>query len=137
MPDSIDPRSSSRFGGGLGQYPEDYAPDWAAGGVLDVKGLGNYRFASSEERRAAILLQYRGLQALIRFHNGPTFAIPAKSLREMDIKPQTRIIIIIKRLGKKIQDIRVESYPEARPARPKGATPKIMLRAGRRLITRR
>lgn len=101
-----------------------------------MKGLGNYRFASSEERRPAILLRYRGLQALVRFHNGPTFAIPATALREMNIEPQARFIIIVKRLGKKIQGIRVEPYPEARPARPRGATPKIMLRIGRRLITR-
>jgi hypothetical protein len=101
-----------------------------------VKGLGNYRF-SSEERRAAILLQYRGSKALVRFHNGPTFAIPAEPLKRMNIEPQARFLIIVKRLGKTIQDIRVELPPKARPARPKGLTPKIMFRSGRRLITRR
>lgn len=104
-----------------------------------VKGLGNYRFAREvrEERRPVMLLQYKGAQALVRFHNGSTFSIPAKPLRALGIEPSTRFLLIVTRLGKTVQDIRVEPFAEARPARPKRATPKFMIRTGRRLITRR
>jgi hypothetical protein len=101
-----------------------------------VKGLGNYRFPT-EERRPAMLLRYRGSQALVRFHNGSTFAIPAKPLRKLEIEPETRFLLIVTRVGKAIQDIRVERFAAPRPARQKSVTPKIMLKSGRRLITRR
>lgn len=84
-----------------------------------------------------MLLSYKGSRALVRFHNGATFAIPSKPLKKLGIEPQTRFLLIVKRLGKKVQDIRVERFTEARPPRAKSMTPKIMLKEGRRLITRR
>lgn len=102
-----------------------------------MKGLGNYRFPPNEERKPAVLLSYKGSRALVRFHNGTTFAIPAAPLKKLGVKTDDRFLLIVQRVGKKVTDIRVEHAPEARPARPKGVTPKIMLKAGRRLITRR
>jgi hypothetical protein len=84
-----------------------------------------------------MLLKYKGSQALVRFHNGSTFSIPAKPLKAIGVEPETKFLLIVTRLGKEVQGIRVERFAEARPPRPKGATPKIMLRAGRRLITRK
>jgi hypothetical protein len=102
-----------------------------------MKGLGNYRFQRQEERKPVTLLSYRGAQALVRLHNGSTFAIPAKPLKALNIEPQTRFLLIIVRCGKRVEDIRVERFIEARPARAKAVTPKILMKDGRRLITRR
>ena len=102
-----------------------------------MKGLGNYRFPPNEERKPAVMLSYKGSRAIVRFHNGATFAIPAAPLKKLGVSPGDRFLLIVHRVGKRVKDIRVERIPEARPARPKGVTPKIMFKAGRRLITRR
>jgi hypothetical protein len=90
-----------------------------------------------DERRPAKLARYRGARALVSFHNGTTFTIPSKQLRELKVAPGQRFFLIITWVGREVSDIRAELPHPARPITPRGATPKIMVRSGRRLQTRK
>jgi hypothetical protein len=107
-----------------------------------VKGLGNYRFqrgaaAPNIERRPGILLMYRGAKALVRFHDGGTYAIPAAPLKKIGIAPKQRFRMLVIRDRGKVLDVRVEPLPEARPSRPEQSMPKVQMRNGRKLTTRK
>ena len=110
---------------------------------LTVKGLGNYRFHKKRsaqpnvERRPALLLAYRGQQALVRFHDGVAYSLPAAPLKKIGVEPQQRFRLIVVRLRGKVQEVRVEPMAAARPARPAQGMPKVVLRDGRKLTTRK
>lgn len=105
-----------------------------------MKGLGNYRFhrgAPNIERTPAVLLSYRGHRAVVRFHDGTTYAIPAAPLKKIGVTPTQRFRLITVREGGEVRDVRVERMPEARPARQRATTPKVQVREGRKLTTRK
>jgi len=102
-----------------------------------VKALGNYRFATRHERRPGTLVGYRGQRAMVRFHNGDTFAIPSEPLKAIGVASGELFMLVIIRRGKKIVDIRVEQFADPRPARQKAMTPKIMAKTNGRMITRK
>jgi len=102
-----------------------------------VKGLGNYSFGSTVERKPGELVMYRGKQAAVRFHGGLTYAVPAQPLRNIGVKPGDRFTMVVVRRGKKVVEIRVEPMAQARPARPRHATPKVYRRDGRKVVTRK
>lgn len=80
---------------------------------------------------------YRGDKAVVRFHNGTTYALPAEPLRKVGIQPQGRFVLLVTRVGGDVSDISVEPPPKARPPMPRRPTPKVMVKDGRKLITRR
>ncbi len=80
---------------------------------------------------------YRGQQAVVRFHNGATYALPAKAFRKLNVVEGERFVFLVSRVADKVVEVRVERAPEARPSIEKGDDPKIMLRAGRRVVTRK
>jgi hypothetical protein len=102
-----------------------------------VKGLGNYRFPPQVERRLGTLVQYRGGKAVVRFHNGMTYALPAEPLKKVGVEADGKFVIIITRVGGDVAEIRVEQPSEARPALPRRLTPKVVVKTGRKLITRK
>jgi hypothetical protein len=102
-----------------------------------MKGLGNYRFRPQVERKVGVLLRYRGQKATVQFHGGLTYMVPAAPLRKIGVEENGRFVMLVSRLGKDVVDIRVEKAPEARPPMTKGQVPKILKRAGRRVITRK
>lgn len=108
-----------------------------------MKGLGNYRFQSkrtpepNRERRGAVLLSYRGPKAVVRFRDGNAYSIPSAPLKKIGVEPGHRFWLIVLRLRGQVQDVRVEPMVAARPARPKRPTPKVVLRDGKKLTTRR
>jgi hypothetical protein len=107
-----------------------------------VKGLGNYRFQRSVpepriERRPAILMMYRGQVAVVRFHDGQTYSIPAAPLKKIGVEPTQRFRLLIIRLGGQVQDVRVEPLVQPRPARAMQTMPKVQVRDGRKMTTRK
>lgn len=102
-----------------------------------MRGYGNYRFAPQVERKPARLILYRGPRAVVRFHDGLTHAIPAKPLRKLDIQPEQLFMLIITRVAGDVRDVRVEPIADARPAQHAATTPKVVVRQGRKLITRK
>lgn len=102
-----------------------------------MKGFGNYRFAPQVERKPATLLVYRGSKAVVRFHDGTTYAIPSQPLRKISVKPEERFVMMITRVAGKVQEVRVEPLAEARPARIMRAMPKVVVKDGKKLITRK
>ena len=101
-----------------------------------MKGLGNYRFGHSVERKPGVLMMYRGGKAVVRFHNGSTYALPAESMKKLGLEPDMRFILVVVRDGKSVIEVRVE-LTEARPARPRQTTPRVYHRDGQKLITRK
>lgn len=102
-----------------------------------MKGLGNYSFGSTVERKPGVLLLFRGKQAVVRFHNGVTYAMPAKGFREIGIGVNERFILVIVRRGKTVVEVRAERVPDPRPPRPRQATPRVYRRTGRKVVTRK
>lgn len=106
-----------------------------------MKGLGNYRFQDQNrttvERRPGQLLLYRGRRAVVRFGDGGTYSVPADGLKREHIEPKQRFVMVITRAGKKIQGIRYEPLAPPMPNPKKQVLPKVMVRDGKKLTTRR
>lgn len=111
-----------------------------------MKGLGNYRFQRrpkkgtpkpNVERRPGLLLEYRGRKAIARFHNGQSYGLPAEPLQKIGVKPGQRFRLIIVRVAGEVQEVRVEPLAPPRPPRPKQSMPKVVVRDGRKLTTRK
>lgn len=102
-----------------------------------MRWLGSYRSAKFDvERKPGQLIDYRGDRAMVRFHDGQTFAVPARPLKGINIRPQERFMFIVKRLNGEIVDVRAERMAAPRPPQRKRGTPKIMVKEGKKLITR-
>lgn len=102
-----------------------------------MKWLGSYRSTRVDvERKPGELVDYRGNRAMVRFHDGQTYAVPAQPLKGLQLQPQERFALLIHRVGGEIVDVRAERLAERRPARPKRGTPKIMVKKGGKLVTR-
>ncbi len=109
-----------------------------------MKGLGNYRFHRRKrkaqpnvERRPAVLLEYRGQKAVVRFHDGSTYGIPAAPLKKIGVQPKQRFFLIVVRLSGNVQEVRVEAMAPPRPSRARQAMPKVVVRDGKKLTTRK
>ena len=102
-----------------------------------MKGLGNYRHQRQVERKPGVLMLYRGNRAVVRFHNGDTFALPAEPLRKANIEPQGHFIMVVVRSGKKVVEVRVEPPPPPRTRLHRTSPTKFMVRAGRKVVTRK
>lgn len=103
-----------------------------------MSGLGNYRQTKDQvERKPGRLLSLKGAKAIVRFHDGMTYGLPAAPFRRLGIAQEGHFTLVIRRAGKTIVEIRVEPLARARPSRPRQATPKVYLRNGRRLATRK
>ena len=113
-----------------------------------MKGLGNYRFHRRKrkpqpsvpriERRPAVLLEYRGSKgAVVRFHDGQTYGMPAEPLKKIGVQPRQRFFLVVTRLNGVVQEVRVEAVTPPRPARARQAMPKVVVRDGKKLTTRK
>lgn len=83
------------------------------------------------------MLSYRGPKAIVRFHDGNTYSIPAKPLKDIGVQEGQRFRLIIARVAGAVQDVRVERLAAPRPARVVQAMPKVQVRDGRKLTTRK
>jgi hypothetical protein len=104
-----------------------------------LRGLGNYSTPAQQrvERRPAVVVKYQAQRAHIRFHDGMTYAMPAAPLLQIGIPEGGSFVIVTTWSGKVPVDSRVEPHAEARPAAERrSGTPKIVVRDGRKMITR-
>lgn len=93
--------------------------------------------AEQVERKPGTLLSFKGSKAIVRFHDGMTYGLPAVPFKRLSIAEGARFVLVVRRVGRAIIEVRVERPAEARPARPRQATPKVYLREGRKLATRK
>lgn len=103
-----------------------------------IRGLGNYSTPQQRiERRPAMVVKYQGQRAHIRFHDGTTYAMPSAPLTQIGIPEGGMFVLVTTWTGKVPVDSRVEAPHETRPpVDRRGGTPKIVVRDGRRMITR-
>lgn len=104
-----------------------------------LRGLGNYSQAQAQrvERRPAMIVKYQGQRAHIRFHDGTTYGMPASPLQAIGIPEGGTFVLVTTWLGKTPVGVSVERPADARP--PSGRrslTPKVIVRDGRKMITR-
>lgn len=104
-----------------------------------IRGLGNYSTTPTPrmERRLATVIRYQGQRAHIRFHDGQAYGMPAAPLMQISIPEGGRFVIVTRWVGKTPVESHVEPAPEARPPSDRrNMTPKVVMRDGRKMITR-
>jgi hypothetical protein len=106
-----------------------------------LRGLGNYstqpRAQPRVERRPAIVVKYQGQRAHVRFHDGTTYGMPAAPLAQIGVPEGGMFIIVTTWVGKTPIESRVEPQSDPRGAADRrSGTPKIIVRDGRKMITR-
>lgn len=104
-----------------------------------LRGLGSYtqQQQSRTDRRPAVVVKYQGQRAHIRLHDGTTYAMASEPLLAIGVPEGGSFLIVTSWLGKTPTNVIVERHHEARPSlgrRP--TTPKIVVRSGRKMITR-
>lgn len=104
-----------------------------------MKGIGNYSSVSGPqtERQAGTLVAYQGPRATITLMSGMTYSAPAEPFRKAGIEAHGRFIMATKRVGKVVIEVRVSKPPEARPPTERRQTPKVYVKDGARIATRR
>lgn len=102
-----------------------------------MKGIGNYRFATQVERRHGELIAYRGSKATVRLRDGRVYSMPAEPLRKLAIAENEPLVIVVTWQGRDVHDVRVEKPPPVRPARVRQPLPKVVMRDGKRMTTRK
>lgn len=106
-----------------------------------MKGIGNYRKLAppplTTERRLAQLAVFHGPRASIRFIDGTTRTMPSEPLRKLGLAPGGMFMLVSEYRGREIMSVRVELQAAARGTAPPRAQPKVMVRDGLKLTTRR
>jgi hypothetical protein len=104
-----------------------------------LRALGNYSTTPAQriERRLAMVIRYQGQRAHIRLHDGKAYGMPSAPLMQVGIPEGGRFVIVTTWVGKTPIESRVEAAPEARPPSDRRSmTPKVVVRDGRKMITR-
>jgi hypothetical protein len=102
-----------------------------------VKRLGSYSSPPRIERRPAAVVVYQGNRAHIRFHDGQTYAMPSEPLKKIGVSEGDTFFVVTTWAGKVPLESRVELLAEPRARLEKRATPKVMVRDGAKLSTRK
>jgi len=102
------------------------------------QGIGNYSEGAPRiERKPATVVSYQGPRALIRFFDGMAYAMPSAPLQQLGLSEGTRFMLIVVWQGRRPIDVHVEPIAPGRPALDRRGTPKVYVRNGQRLATRR
>lgn len=104
-----------------------------------MKGIGNYTSvpAPQVERQAGTLVAYQGPRATVTLMSGMTYSVPAGPFRAAQIAQGDRFIMETTRVASRVMDVRVMKPHAARPALDRRQTPKVYVRDGTRVATRR
>lgn len=103
-----------------------------------VKHVGNYSEGTPRvERKPATVVSYQGPRALIRFFDGLAYAMPSAPLRQLNLVEGTRFMMVIVWHGRRPASVRVEPIAPGRPALDRHGTPKVYIRVGQKMATRR
>lgn len=102
------------------------------------QAIGNYSAGSPQiERKPATVVSYQGPRALIRFFDGMSYAMASAPLRQLGVAEGTRFMLVIVWQGRRPIDVHVENIAPGRPALDRRGTPKVYVRTGQKLATRR
>lgn len=102
-----------------------------------MKRLGNYSNPPRVERRPAVVVIYQGNRAHIRFHDGQTYGMPSEPLRKAGIAEGGTFFVVTTWVGKVPVESRVEPPSAPRGRAEKRTTPKVMVKDGAKLVTRK
>jgi hypothetical protein len=100
-------------------------------------GLGSYSVGRQIERKPGALVAYQGNRAIVRFHNGDTFALPSAPLQKAAIQPGGYFVMVVVRSGKQVVQVSVEPPPPPRLQLRPTAPTKVMVKTGRKVVTRK
>lgn len=90
------------------------------------------------ERRPGVLLALHGARAAVRWLDGSTYAIPGKPFHDIAMAPGSRFVMVTKRRhGGAVVDIVVERVADPRGVTGRNPTPKMYVRDGRVVRTRK
>ena len=99
--------------------------------------LGNYSDGAPRvERRPAVVVEFQGPRAVVRFDDGTSYGIPAQPFRAAGAAEGQRVFLVITWKGKTASDVRVELPAAARPAAPSRAQARVYVKTGERFVTR-
>ena len=99
-----------------------------------MKGIGNYR---STERRVGTLLTVQADRASIRFLDGQTFAMPVAPFVRANVRPGERFSLVTTYEGKRVVDVKVERSEARLGSVLSAPLPKVQMRDGVKVVTRR
>lgn len=81
---------------------------------------------------------FKGNRAMVQFPGTLAFSMPSDDFRRLGIVEGQHFVLIVRRLrGAVLERPRIEAHAPARPMIDRKATPKVMVRDGRKLATRR
>lgn len=107
-----------------------------------MKGLGNYRrlptaVPPTQERRLGMVVGYQGPRVTVRFVDGQTYSMPADPFRKLVLAENERFVMVTVYVGRQVRDVRIERAPDARPMIAGRPLPKVYMRDGLKVATRR
>lgn len=101
-------------------------------------GIGNYSEGIPRaERKPATVVSFQGPRAWIRFHDGMTYAMAAEPLRQLSLAEGARFMLVVLWQGRRPVSVHVEPIAPGRPGLERRGTPKVYVRDGQKLATRR
>lgn len=84
-----------------------------------------------------MVVAFQADRAHIRFHDGQTYAMPADPLRKAGIALGKSFFLVTTWAGKVAVESHIEPVAEPRPQLASKPMPKVQLRDGQKLTTRR
>lgn len=103
-----------------------------------MKGIGNYsQLAQQVERQTGTLVASQGPRSTITLMGGMTYSVPTEPFRKADVKPGERFVMLTTRVNGRVVSCVVSKPPAARPPLDRRQTPKVYVREGERVVTRR
>jgi len=106
-------------------------------------GIGNYRRLPqpqqqklTQERRTGMVLSARGDRVSVRWLDGQLHAFPLAPFRTLGIVPGDPFVMVTVFQGRNVVDVRIERTG-SRPAVVERPLPKVVMRDGVKLTTRR
>lgn len=91
---------------------------------------------ASIERRVGVVLSVQGPRANVQFLDGTIMAMPSAALQPAALKHGDRFVLVTTYRGRKPVDVKMERS-DARPALGTKPMPKVMVREGLKMSTRR
>lgn len=105
-----------------------------------MKGLGNYRelpAAPQIERQHGTVVAYQGPRATVAIRGGQVYSMMSEPLRKAGVVEGGPFVMSTTRVAGRIVEVKVQAPTEARPPMPRRGTPKVYLKDGQRMSTRK
>ena len=84
-----------------------------------------------------MVVVYQGPRATVKFTDGQSHTMPSDPFRRLGLAEQERFLMVTTFVGRDVRDVRVERVPDARPMVAGRPVPKVYMRDGLKVATRR